>query len=68
MEKNDRDRLRAFENMLEEIRVQADAQQKEMDRLRAEGKEKTATYRQHFGNRLLYRMMLEKYRQYGLLE
>ncbi|HCV55952.1 hypothetical protein FYJ51_08570 [Erysipelotrichaceae bacterium Oil+RF-744-GAM-WT-6] len=68
MEKNDRDRLRAFENMLEEIRVQADAQQKEMDRLRAEGKEKTATYRQYFGNRLLYRMMLEKYRQYGLLE
>lgn len=49
MEKNDRDRLRAFENMLEEIRVQADAQQKEMDRLRAEGKEKTATYRQYFG-------------------
>lgn len=68
MEKNDRDRLRAFENMLEEIRVQADAQQKEMNRLRAEGKEKTATYRQYFGNRLLYRMMLEKYRQYGLLE
>lgn len=68
MEKNDRDRLRAFENMLEEIRVQADAQQKKMDRLRAEGKEKTATYRQYFGNRLLYRMMLEKYRQYGLLE
>ena len=68
MEKNDRDRLRAFENMLEEIRVQADAQQKEMDRLRAEGKEKTATYRQYCGNRLLYRMMLEKYRQYGLLE
>ncbi len=68
MEKNDRDRLRAFENMLEEIRVQADAQQKEMDRLRAEGKEKTATYRQYFGNRLLYRMMLEKYRQYGLVE
>ncbi len=68
MEKNDRDRLRAFENMLEEIRVQADAQQKEMDRLRAEGKEKTATYRQYLGNRLLYRMMLEKYRQYGLLE
>ena len=68
MEKNDRDRLRAFENMLEEIRVQADAQQKEMDRLRAEGKEKTATYRQYFGKRLLYRMMLEKYRQYGLLE
>ena len=68
MEKNDRDRLRAFENMLEEIRVQADAQQKEMDRLRAEGNEKTATYRQYLGNRLLYRMMLEKYRQYGLLE
>ncbi len=68
MKTNDMDRLRAFEDMLEEIRMQADAEQKEMDRLKAEGREKTATYRQYFGNRLLYRMMLEKYRQYGLVE
>jgi hypothetical protein len=38
-----------------------------MDRLKKEGKEKTATYKQYFGNRMLYKMMLEKYKQYGLL-
>ena len=32
------------------------------------GKEKTATYRQYLGNHMLYRMMLEKYREYGLTE
>ena len=68
MEKNDRDRLRAFENMLEEIRVQADAQQKEMDRLRAEGKEKTATYRQYMGNRLMHSRIHDLYKQYGILD
>ena len=39
-----------------------------MDRLKAEGKEKSATYRQFFGNRMLYKMMLDKYKEYGLLE
>ena len=34
---------------------------------RAAGKEKTATYRQYFGNRMFYKMMLDKYKQYGLL-
>ena len=35
--------------------------------LKAADKEKTATYRQYFGNRMLYKMMLEKYKEYGLL-
>ena len=26
------------------------------------------TYRQFFGNRMLYKMMLDKYKEYGLLE
>ena len=29
---------------------------------------KSATYRQYFGNRMLYKMMLEKYKEYGLIE
>ena len=48
------DRLEAFETMLRELRLQ--------------GKDKTATYRQYMGNRLLYQQMLALYRQYGLIE
>ncbi|WP_272867380.1 hypothetical protein [Sharpea azabuensis] len=36
--------------------------------MKAEGKEKTATYRQYLGNRIMYRFFLEKYQQYGLIE
>ena len=38
-----------------------------MAQLKAAGKEKTVTYRQYYGNQMLYRMMLEKYKQYGLI-
>ena len=62
------ERLYAFEKMLSEIQKQASYEKEQMDRLKAEGKEKTATYRQFFGNRMLYKMMLDKYKEYGLLE
>ena len=61
-------RTESFENMLSDLKMQAEHEQMEMDRLKQSGKEKTATYRQYLGNRMLYRMMLEKYKQYGLLE
>ncbi len=60
-------RLEAFEQMLADLRAQAEREQAEMDGLKAAGKEKSATYRQLFANRVLYRMMLERYRAYGLL-
>lgn len=31
-------------------------------------RKQSATYRQYFGNRMLYKMMLEKYKEYGLIE
>ena len=62
------ERIEAFEKMLADIQRQAEYEQAEMEKLKAAGKEKTATYRQYFGNRLLYQMILEKYRQYGLLD
>ena len=37
-----------------------------MDRLRAEGKEKTATYRQLLGDKLQYQNMMELYKMFGL--
>ena len=61
-------RLEAFEAMREEILNQAETEQKRMDQLRAEGKEKSATYRQYLGNRLFYNRVKDLYRKYGLLE
>ena len=62
------DRLESFEKMLAEIIEQVEYEQTEMDRLKKAGKEKTATYKQYFGNRMLCKMMLEKYKQYGLID
>ena len=61
------DRLESFEKMLADIQKQADYENGKLDELKLAGKEKTATYRQLLGNRMLYKMMLEKYREYGLL-
>ena len=54
--------------MLADLIKQAEHEQDEMERLKMAGKEKTATYRQYLGNRMLYKLMLEKYKQYGLLD
>lgn len=62
------ERLDAFENMLSDIRKQVDYETAQMEKLKAAGKENTATYRQYMGNRVLYRMILEKYKEYGLIE
>ncbi|MCR4949961.1 MAG: hypothetical protein K6A40_01415 [Solobacterium sp.] len=62
------DRLDAFEAMLSDIQKQAEYEKEQMDQLKAAGKEKTATYRQYLGNRMFYKMMLDRYRKYGLLD
>ena len=61
------ERLRAFEDMLTDILTQYENEKKLMDDLKAQGKEKTAAYRQYMGNRLLYGQMLDLYRRHGLL-
>ncbi len=62
------DRLECFERMLADFIKQAEHEKTEMERLKKAGKEKTATYKQYLGNRMFYDMMLEKYKQYGLLD
>lgn len=62
------ERLESFEKMLSDIRKQSDYEAVQMEKLKMEGKEKSATYRQYFGNRMLYKMMLDKYKEYGLIE
>ena len=62
------ERLQAFEKMLEDIVLRYEQEKKTMDALKAQEKEKTATYRQYMGNRLMYSRMLDLYRQYGLMK
>ena len=62
------ERLAAFEKMLSDLQKQAELESKKMEELKAAGKEKTATYRQYMGNRMFFKMMLDRYKEYGLLD
>lgn len=64
----DEKRLKAFEDMLKAILSQYDSTVEKITKLKAEGKEKTVTYRQLFANKLQLQAMLSYYRTYGLLE
>ena len=59
---------RGFEKMLNDLKAQASYEADEMERLKAEGREKSATYRQFFGNRLFYKQLLNTYKKYGLMD
>lgn len=60
------ERLAAFEKMLADIEKNYGDMQQKMDALKAQGKEKSATYRQYMGNKLVYRQLLSMYELYGL--
>lgn len=60
-------RLAAFEAMLSEVRERHRRTLKQMEALKAEGKTKTATYRQLMGNKLNDQTLLSLYERYGLL-
>ena len=62
------ERLNAFEKMLSDILAQYDSVTEKLAALKAEGKEKTVTYRQLFINKLQYQTILSYYRTYGLLD
>ena len=62
------ERLETYEKMLEDIKNQAEYEKEQMEKLKAEGKEKSATYRQFFGHRMFYKQMLEIYRKYNLTD
>lgn len=65
---NKEERLAAFEKMLADIEKNYGDMQQKMDALKAQGKEKSATYRQFMGNKLVYRQLLSMYELYGLKE
>lgn len=62
------ERLEAFEVMMKTVLDQYEAEKNTMDRLKAQGREKSATYRQYMGNRLFYNRLIALYQEYGLLE
>ena len=64
----DEKRLKAFEDMLAAILKQYNDTTEKMAKLKADGKEKTVTYRQLFTNKLQLQAMLSYYRTYGLIE
>ena len=61
-------RLEAFEKMLAAVQESYLDTVNRMERLQAEGKVKSATYRQLMGNKMMYRNMLSMYKIYGLLK
>ena len=54
--------------MLAAILRQCDDTAEKMVKLKAEGKEKTVTYRQLFASKLQLQAMLSYYRAYGLVD
>ena len=61
------DRLDAFERMLADLQARLAATEERMQALRAQGREKSVTFRQMMGEKLQLQAMLELYRVYGLL-
>lgn len=61
-------RLEAFEKMLRSVKEQYDSADERMKQLKAEGKEKTATYRQLMGNKMQLQNIISIYRVYDLTD
>ena len=61
-------RLKKNKKMLTEIQRNYETAENKMKQLKAEGKEKSATYRQLMGNKLQYQNMLALYKLHGLLD
>lgn len=62
------ERLDCFEKMLGDVVGGYRRMLAQMDGLKAQGKEKTVTFRQLMGNKLTYQTMLSMYQSYGLIE
>ena len=56
------ERIEAFEAMLKAALEQSEAERRKMEELKAQGREKSATYRQYLGNRLFYNRLFALYR------
>lgn len=68
MKEIEKTRLDSFEKMLLSVREQYDEKSRKLTELKNAGKEKTATYRQLFAEKMQLGNMLAMYRLYGLTE
>lgn len=57
-----------FEAMLQSVQREYETTLQKMEKLKREGKEKTATYRQLMGDKLMLQNILSRYKIYGLLD
>lgn len=62
------EREEKFERMLSSIQSEYESTSERLCRLKEQGKEKTATYRQLLGDKLLLQNILTRYRVFGLLD
>ncbi len=61
------ERLEAFERMLAFVQKNYEDATDKMEELKAKGKNKTATYSQMMGNKMMYTNMLDIYRLFDLI-
>lgn len=64
----DAERLAAFEKMLADVQANHAQLVARLDALKAEGKSKSATFRQYLGNKMTCQYILSLYEDYGLLD
>lgn len=64
----DVERLAAFERMMADVQKNHAEYSARMEKLKAEKKEKTATFRQYWSNRMTCQYILSLYEDYGLLD
>lgn len=57
-----------FETMLQSVQREYETILQKMEKLKGEDKEKTATYRQLMGDKLMLQNILSRYKIYGLLD
>lgn len=62
------DRLESFEQMLAAVQTNHENTSQTMEQLRQSGREKSATFRQLLGDKMLYQSILNLYKVYGLLD
>ena len=68
MKQGEKERLEAFEKMLAAVQHNYTAADDKMQQLKQSGKEKTVTFREALGNKLMYGNMLSMYRLDGLTD
>ncbi len=61
------DRLQSFEAMLDEIKSDYAFKQAEIEKLKSQGKERSATFKQYLSDKLFYQRMLSIYEKHNLL-